>query len=220
MIQWTLIPGETGHLYSPVGLRPLDELTGAPPIGSVTVALDVRASDGSWQPTDLSEVRTSSGVITYPGLERHVDPTGLAPRRYRVRLAADFYIPNYQSTSDGIEFDAYPYNDQSPPTRIVRIPSDTLLLPAPNYPFSSYLIVLHGLVVDAAGNPVQDALVTQGAKERALTTARGAFALPLRWVAPDASVEIDASDQRTGRTGSIQVQLPAALYSNQTITIR
>jgi hypothetical protein len=96
---------------------------------------------------------------------------------------------------------------------------DTPLLPAPNYPFASHIPVLRGVVVDAAGNPVPNAYVTQGSNERALTDARGTFALPLRWVQANTAVPIDATDQRTGRSGSISIQIPGALNSSQKIPI-
>jgi hypothetical protein len=83
----------------------------------------------------------------------------------------------------------------------------------------SHIPVLRGEVVDPAGNPVPNAYVTQGNKERALTDARGTFALPLRWVQANTPTTIDATDQRTGRVGSISIQLPAALNSSQKISI-
>jgi hypothetical protein len=43
--------------------------------------------------------------------------------------------------------------------------------------------------------------------------------LPLRWVAPNTQVPVDANDQRTGRTGQIQIQLPGSLGKNQSISI-
>jgi hypothetical protein len=219
MTTWMISPAATTHLYSPVGLRLLDELTGVAPLGSVFAMLDTLDLGGSWRHTDISDVRTPSAVVTYPGLARCADVTARQPQQYRVRLAADLYIPYYLSTSDGIIFTAYPYNDANPPAVIVRMATDTLLVPAPNYPFASHIPVLRGVVVDASNKPVPNALVAQSNSERTLTDSHGTFALPLRWVEDNVATSIDANDQRTGRSGSIQIQLPDALNSNQKIAI-
>jgi hypothetical protein len=214
------IAAETTHLYSPIGLRLVDELTGAAPIGSVAATLDIRDADGSWRQTVIADVRTLSGIVAYPGLERHADISGQQPRQYRIRLTAKLYVPFYRARSDGIPFTADPYSETNPPAQIVGIATDTLLLPAPNYPFATHIAVLRGSVVDAANKPVPDVLVEQSNKERALTDARGSFALPLRWAQPGVPIAIDATDQRTGRHGSLEIQLPGALRQSQTIPIR
>jgi hypothetical protein len=220
MTTWvTTTPFEGLILYSPVGLQLLDELTSEAPIGNVQATLDILDANATWQQTDIPEVRTPSGVVTYPGLERHHDITGLQPRQYRVRLVADYYIPYYQGSQDGITFTADPYSDTQPPANAVVISTDTALLPATNYPFATYIPVLRGVVVDAANNPVPNAFVTQGNLERVLTDSRGTYALPLRWLAPNTQVPVDANDQRTGRTGQIQIQLPGSLGKSQTISI-
>jgi hypothetical protein len=219
MTTWATLAGEQIELYSPVGLRLLDELTNQPPLGSVQALLDIQDANGNWRQTDVQAVMAPSAVISYPGLERHAVVKGLPAKTYRVRLTADLYIPYYLTNSVGIQFLAYPYNDETPPAVVASLAIDTPLLPAPNYPFASHIPILRGVVVDATGNTVQNVYVTQGAVERALTDARGTFALPLRWVQPNALVAIDATDQYTGRFGSISVQLPAGLNSNQTIKI-
>lgn len=219
MTTWITTPTEFKVVYSPVGLRLLDELANQAPLGSVQAVLDIQDPGGAWRTTDIKDNRTPGAVVTYTDLERHAVVTDLQPRQYRVRLTADYYIPYYRINADGIVFTAYPYNDANPPTQIVRIPTDLPLLPAPNYPFASHIPVLRGTVVDAARKPVRDASVTQGNNERALTDVQGRFALPLRWVQPNVAVPIDAADQRTGRTGFINIQIPAALGKNQTISI-
>jgi hypothetical protein len=219
MTAWATAPADVTLMISPVGLRLLDELTNQPPLGAVQAALDILDAGGNWQQTDTQPVFTPSAVISYPGLERHTVVTGLPTRTYRVRLSADLYIPYYLINSDGIQFQAYPYNDDNPPAVVATLPIDTPLLPAPNYPYVSHIPVLRGEVVDPAGHPVPNAYVTQGNKERALTDARGTFALPLRWVQANTPTTIDATDQRTGRVGSISIQLPAALNSSQKISI-
>src|SRR5687767_12932981 len=104
------LPGERWVLYSPIGLRLVDDMTGNMPLGHVRVLLDRRDPAGNWQETKIKAVMTPSGNLTYPGLERHPDLSGPA-RRYRARIEADLYGPLYRATLDGIEFDAFPYND-------------------------------------------------------------------------------------------------------------
>jgi len=152
---WVTTVAESKVIYSPVGLRLLDELTNKAPLGSVQAVLDIQDSGGAWRTTDILDNRSPGAVVTYCGLERHAVVTGLQPRQYRVRLTADYYIPYYRINADGIVFTAYPYNDDNPPAQIVQVPMDTPLLPAPNYPFASHIPVLRGIVVDAAGKPVQ-----------------------------------------------------------------
>lgn len=140
-------------------------------------------------------------------------------QKCRVRLTADLYLPYYLQTADGIPFNVYPYNDSNPPAVISGQATDTQLLPASNYPFASHIPVVRGVVVDSLGGPVSNAYVTQSNSERALTDARGTFALPLRWAKANTPIAIDATD-RSGRTGTISVQLPAALSSSQKISIK
>jgi hypothetical protein len=216
---WITTPVEVTRLYSPVGLRVLDELTNQRPLGMVKAVLDVLAAGGNWRQTSVRPVWTPGFVLSYPGLGRHANVTGLPVQKFRVRIIADLYIPFYQASADGIPFNVYPYNDDNPPAVITGLAIDTPLVPCPNYPFQNHIPVLRGVVVDPAGNKVPNAYVTQSNKERALTDKRGTFALPLRWVKANTPTPIDATDQRTGRTGSITIQIPAALNSNQKISI-
>jgi hypothetical protein len=209
---------ERSELYSPIGLHLIDEMTGEGPLGTVTAMLDL--FDGmQWHPTEVRNVTTPGGVIIYPGLERTAQPLGKPARHYRVRLNAQWYRPLYRANLDGFEFDAYPYNDDVAPQVIATHAIDTMLLPAPHYPFPNYVPVLRGTVKDAIGKVVADVLVTQGLRERTLTDERGQFALPLRWVADGVPVTIDAADQHTGHVGSLQVTLPADLGKSHTINI-
>src|SRR5262249_34141385 len=148
---------------------------------------------------------TPGGILAYPGLERRVEVVNQAPRHYRVRIEADFYRPLYRMNFDGIEFDAYPYNNTNPPQVVTKQAQTVELTPAANYPFSSHIRVLRGKVVDATDTPIVDAEVKRGNTERVLSGEQGAFALPLRWTANGVAVAIDAIDHRTGRTGTITI---------------
>jgi hypothetical protein len=218
MTAWRRLLGENRELYSSIGVRPLDEFTGRPPAGRVRALLDARDGGGVWLPTRIPAVASPGGVFVYPMLERRAAAGG-APRRYRVRLEAQFYVPRYREFDDGIEFDVHPYNDTVPPQVITSQAANAFLLPAANYPFPTSVRVLHGRAVDVAGLGVADVTVSEDNRERVLTDQRGEFALPLRWVQDNVLVAIDAIHQRTGRTGQINVTLPGALGHNQQIII-
>lgn len=219
---WQLLPADQTVTYSPIGLRVRDDFTGRGPVGQVSAALDRR--DGTdWIATDIAGVWGPGFTLRYPGLGRQRQVVGLAPGRYRVRIAAEHYVPVYRSTVDGIEFDVHPYNDSNPPAVVAPNAVDVALTPAPTYPFPGHVAVLRGVVVDAtAGNaPVADAEVTEGTRELTVTDGRGRFALPLRWVSAGAMTPIDAVYRRStpNLTGTLVVTLPAALGGSQTVAI-
>jgi hypothetical protein len=216
--RWPSLPGERRSLYGAIGLRLVDDLTGGPPMGSVRVELDLR--DGAtWNAVDRRVLVTPGGMVTCPGLERRADPAGAGPRRYRLRLEADLYRPLYRESDDGVEFDAHPYNDETPPRSFSRSARDARLAPARGYPFPAHVRVLRGEVVDAVGDPVEDAVVSEGASDRALTDERGLFALALRTAAEGVPVQITADHQRSNTSGSVTVTLPDDLGRNQTIQV-
>jgi hypothetical protein len=223
MINWKPLPGERWLLYSPIGLRLLDDITGDQPFGTVKAVLDRQDPFGNWQETTIKAIMTPSGNLTYPGLERHSNVT-LPARHFRSRIEAEFYEPLYRAVQDGIEFDAFPYNDTNPPANFppppnLPLPTDVVLTPASNYPFPTHIPVLRGRTIDVNGDPVGDAVVSQGIQERVLTNQRGVYALPLRWVPLNVSIFIDASHPRTGRTGSIPITIPQDLGQNHDIQI-
>lgn len=210
------VPAERSFLYCPIGLRLVDEFTGAAPIGWVRATLQVE--DGpDWRETGIRV--TPSGIFAYPGLERRADPAGQPPRRYRIQLTAQYYLPEYLWNTEGIEFDAHPYNDTNPPSVIVPGAQDALLLPAPRYPFAAGLRVLRGRVTDNTGAPAPDTLVALNPTERVLTDAAGSYRLPLRWPALNANIVIDATSLKLGLATSINVNLPADLAMVQNIQL-
>ncbi|HVO01319.1 MAG TPA: hypothetical protein VMT54_03915 [Candidatus Cybelea sp.] len=218
MTVWQTIAGERLMLYSPVGLRLVDDFTGRAPFGTIRTHLDQRRANLTWLPTDIAAVRTPSDVITYPGLGRSAHPLQ-PPVRYRVRLEAEFYRPDYLLNQDAIEFDVHPYDDDNPPVVIVGVPQDVFLIPSTNYPYPGHVRVLRGSVVDNAADPVANVEVTEGVGEKVLTDDRGQFSLPLRWPPFNAALQIDALDHRTGATGQINVNLPADLSTGHIIPI-
>lgn len=220
MTAWQAIPPERLMLYSPIGLRLVDDFTGRAPTGRVRVLLDREDAAGGWEETEVRAVRTASDVVAFPGLGRSAH-AGAPPTRYRVRIDAAHYRPDYLMDSDGIEFDVHPYDDATPPFAFSALPEGLFLLPAPNYAFPNHVRVLRGEVRDAANDPVPNVEVTESVNERVLTDARGCFALPLRWAPLNGAVQIDAVDHRPNpdRTGQIIVNLPADLASGQVIVV-
>jgi hypothetical protein len=158
-------------------------------------------------------------VITWPALGRRRAPLGQPPAHYRVRIEADHYIPGYRRDQDGIEFDAFPYDDDNPPQSAPGMPDPLVLMPAPSYPFAGHLLVLRGVVVDAGGVPVPDAEVAIGTTRRTLTDARGCFALATARPSAPATLQVDAADLRSGRVGGAAVSYAPGLVASIQIAI-
>ena len=89
MRAWRTLPDERSELFSPIGLLPVDDITGRPPVGALRAFLDALQANGSWRQTDLRPKITRGGVIAYPALGRKRQPLTQPPRRYRVRVEAD-----------------------------------------------------------------------------------------------------------------------------------
>ena len=247
MIRRRPLPGESLELYSPIGLEPVDSLTGKKPLGRLRVVLDILDEQGRWRETDIKETRTPAEFIAYPGLGRSAVPTD-PPRRYRVRIQAEFYMPFYTKTpggtQDGIVFSAFPYNDAVPPVDyppnttfpdyLRKVLRKVILMPAPNYPFSNQILVLRGRVVNLLGEPIVGATVSWRNTETTLSAGGdvklptasahppGEFSLPIRPTHPDHLIkpqDIDAFDPRSTKTGKITVTIPQAVKKSQTIKI-
>lgn len=214
---WRELPSEHIALFSPVGLRLVDDFTGRAPLGPVSARLDRQVSPGVWEPTAIEPVLTPSSILTWPGLGRDSEPSSAPTRRYRARVEAAQYRPDYLQSVDGREFDAPPWDDVHDPVPVTMGPQDVYLYPATGYGFPTWVRVLRGFVEDATGGPVANVLVRQAAAERALTDERGTFALPLRWAS--SGLVVDAVDVRTGRSGSHVLNLPSDLQTSVTITI-
>ena len=79
--------------------------------------------------------------------------------------------------------------------------------------------VIHGRMRATNGQPVRDVLLEFQGLDRAMTDERGEFAFGLRRAPASGQVTIDAYHDRTGRTQSFTLQLPAALQANQDLTL-
>jgi len=82
-LQWRDSPNDHLRMLSPIGLRLIDELTGATPIGQVSCVLSFEDPPGNWRPTDVKAKRNASGIIIFPGLGRTRDVDVTPPRHYR-----------------------------------------------------------------------------------------------------------------------------------------
>jgi hypothetical protein len=214
---WREVRSEHLALFSPIGLRLIDDFTGRAPLGRVSARLDRQVSAGVWEPTTMDAVLTPSSILTWPGLGRESEPSTAPTRRYRARVEAAQYRPDYLQSLDGREFDAPPWDNDHDPVPVTTGPQDLYLYPSTGYGFPTWVRVLRGFVEDVTGGPVANVLVHEAAVERTLTDERGTFSLPMRWAA--SGLVVDAIDVRTGRTGSHVLNLPSDLQSNVTITI-
>lgn len=219
MSGWRILAENRTSLFSPIGLLPRDDLTGRAPVGTLRAWLDAQEAGGAWRPTDVKALVTRGGVIAYPALGRRRAPVGQPPLRYRVRVEASHYIPSYRRDRDGIEFEAFPYDDANPPQAAPDLPVRLALMPAPAYPFPSHFTVLRGAVVDSASNGVPDAEVSIANTRRTLTDARGCFALAIPRPTAPATVTLDAAELRTGRIGGVTVQVIPGLAADIQIAI-
>lgn len=219
MRSWRVLPDNRTSLFCPIGLIPRDDLTGRGPVGTLRTWLDAQEAGGSWRPTDVKALISRGGVITYPALGRRRNPVGQAAVRYRVRVEADHYIPSYRRDRDGIEFDAFPYDDANPPQIAPDLPQALVLMPGPTYPFPSHLAVLRGAVVDSAGDGVPSAEVSIATARRTLSDVRGCFALAIPRPTAPTTVTVDAADLRTGRVGGATVLVTPGLAADIQIAI-
>ena len=206
-------------LYSGIGIRALDDFTGLPPVYPVYAQLEAQDNAGVWQTVEADAVVTPTGIISYPALGRSAHATAQPQQAYRTRLLSDFYRPDYLINTDAIPFVVHPYDDQNPPANFPTIPQTVMLMPASGYPYPGHIRLVHGVVLDNANQPVANAEISEGARERVLSDERGVFTLPLRWPALNAAVVLDAIDHRTGRTDQININLPGDLSQGHTFTV-
>lgn len=241
MTTWVVKDDERSVMYSPVGLKLIDDFTGTAPTpfrvvprltgparGNASVEL-LRVDGTDLVATGIRPVLTPSTVLAYPALGRDKTPTITPPTDYEVRIDCDWYRPLYRATATGVRFTAFPYDDDTPPASFPSAPDELRLLPGPAYPHPAGVAMLRGKVVDATAAPVVDALVSAtvavGAltrTERTLSGDGGSYALPLRWAATATVVTVTADHTPPGgpnRTGSTSVTIPDDLATGRTITV-
>ncbi|NBH11730.1 carboxypeptidase regulatory-like domain-containing protein [Amycolatopsis sp. SID8362] len=231
-------PLESSVLHSPAWFVPFDEFAQRARSADVTTELarfDPAAN--AWEVQETPAIRTPSAVIAYPELGRRRGP-GAQPERFRVRFSAIGFAPLYPADGEdfdasltGVEFTAYPYDDDTPPA-VAGEPRVVRLLPSVAFPYGPGVRTVYG-VVRANGVPVANALVEahgvtsrDGApwQERTLTSAAGAFRLPLRWEGepvtglPEQVFHLSATE-RPGRTGALDVRLPSGRNTKHVIEI-
>jgi hypothetical protein len=238
--RYALLAEERRAVYSPAWLIPYDDFRRRPSTDGLRVELD-RWDGAAWTPADVAALRTPGGVIAYPGLGRRSWPAEPGPQLYRSRLAGpglhalylaengDFYADRV-----GVEFLAFPYDDEHPP-EILAQPQLVRLLPGPSFGFPPGTRVVRGVVRRAeTAQPVANALVESRGQaapdgvdwyERALSGPDGAFRLSLRW--PGEAPE-DRPHEQTfrltatespDRTGALVIRLPDDLYRVHVVEI-
>jgi hypothetical protein len=218
MTEWRVIPGGRRVSFCAVALDLRDEFTGAPAFGPISLDLDLRHG-ADWVPTAIRPTQNLGGIFLYTGLGRALDPAAVPLFRIRIRISAEYYRPAYQMTDDAIEFDVPSYNDSTPPVLSPLVPVAVLMLPSAGYPFGGHVRRIHGRILDSGGAPLADARVEADSVERVMTGPSGAFALPLRWQAANASVNVVVSYPRSGLSAVRSFTLPADLSGNHDITV-
>ncbi|MFP5390720.1 MAG: carboxypeptidase-like regulatory domain-containing protein [Gammaproteobacteria bacterium] len=218
-MSFSVLASERSLMVSQIGLRLVDEFTGAAALQAVEASLALRTGAGAWQPLPIQPVLAPSGTLLYPGLGRSAHVAVAPVVRYRVTLQSSFYRPDYLRTQDALEFDIHPYDNEHAPVLAPNLPQTVLLLPSAQYPHAPFMRTLRGITVDSGGAPIPNVEITQGVAERVLSDERGVFVLPLRWVAPSGNVVFDAHDHRSGRTDQLTLTLPHDLRQSQTFTL-
>ncbi|MCP3143400.1 carboxypeptidase-like regulatory domain-containing protein [Pyxidicoccus xibeiensis] len=216
-IRWT--PGAESPDWSPISLavQPWDHHTHGPPLAAPRLVLEREGPAGTWQRVRTPPVSTPSGILAWSGLEHRRFAQGVAPVRYRLTVDTELYVPAFRESRDDEPLQIQPYDDRGPPPPPAA-PLRLLLYPSVAYPFEPRIPVLRGTVEDAQHRPVRDALLGHGPRERVLTDAKGAFALPLRQASPG-TASIHVSD-RQGRADIATITLPQSLTSAVTFTLR
>jgi len=224
---------EHSTLFAGLGVQLIDEFESVPaqgfevaPLGWTNIEVAIDDGGGAFRTIDPLTVRTPSGVIWFPYLERYADARGRTPRTYRVRVSAQFYVPRYSYDADGIDLQVAPYDDVNPPTFVPALPQKIGLLPAAMYPHADAVPVLRGSVVDTVGVPVVNALVSWFdptlQTDSVLTDVDGEFSLPMRRAPRDTPININAQrppPPAGGRSGDTIVRIPQDLSTFHTIQI-
>ena len=212
MTEWRRLSDRTVQ-YAPIALRPIDDFTADSPIVETTFVLD-RKVGTRWVETGIEAVRTPSGLTIWPGLGRVRFVAAEPVAKYRVRFAdpnsLGIYRPAFAFALDGLEFDVASWNDTNPPASLPDTPALVYLYPGVSYPFPKSVPLLRGRTVDAANNPLANALVT-GGTDNVVSDERGGFALPIRLSASPNSIVVTAEHQRSNTAGDVTVSLPGGL---------
>jgi len=220
MTAWQTLAGSM-MLHVPIALRAVDDFTGRAPVSPVQFALD-RQNGTRWIETSIDPVRSTSGIIAWPGLGRVQDPATAPVAQYRVRFVDPddqrLYRPAYGFQLDGLTFAVSPWNDVVPPAAVPVSPELVFLQPGVRYPFPRAIPLLRGRTLDSGGNPLVDARVT-GTTDHVLSDQTGSFCLPIRLATAATSLLVIADHNRTGTSGDVTVALPGGLASNVNIQL-
>ena len=226
---------EDSALYAGFGIQLIDDFESVAaqgsevaPIGWTKIELAIDEGGGVFRTIDppYQVVRGANGVLWFPYLERYADARGRAPRTYRVRVSAQFYVPSYTYTADGVDLQVAPYDPVNPPAFVPTLPTKIHLLPTAMYPYPAAVPVLRGSIIDTSNAPVVAAQVSwiDGTlqTDTVLTDADGEFSLPMRRAPRDTPIDIHAErppPPAGGRSGDTIVRIPQDLSTFHTIQI-
>lgn len=220
--QWRERPDLTRTDRVSFAVRLTDLVTRDAPLGEPGIILEREEPAGTWtriDPETARAVRTGSGLLAYFHLEHRRYAAGLPPVPYRFTIVSPLYVPRSRATSDWEVVSVQPYDDVGTLPPAPAAPVAVELCPSLLYPFPANAPVIRGTVTDkVTGAPLADTLVFGGPTGRAITDARGRYALPLLGAPFGVAIAIGAVD-RLNRNGLANITLPGGLSKAVDITI-
>ena len=179
----TFVSPEERLAATPLWLRLVDEFTGRPPAGPLEVLLERRVGV-AWVPMEHAHQVSSRGDLGFLDLGR-TRPGEAGTFDVRVTVSAPHTQAATPAGSASVTRTINRWSAQAPP---VPVPVTVRFFPTPAYSFGPGTPLLPGRAVNAAGEPVDRAMVSvsetirgTAVVERTLTGADGWFRLPLRW---------------------------------------
>ena len=202
---------------SPLWLRLVDSFTGRPPQGPVKVRLELRRGT-EWEPLAWPHHLTGGGDLGFVGLGRSArDPAQTFD--VRVTVAVPRTQPSTATGAASVTATLSTWSDASPPS---PVPTELTFFPMTDYSFGANVPLLSGRVLDAAGRPVDRAVVTvteivrgSPVDELTLTDTDGWFRLPVRWSSGATQVDVTSG----ALTGSAAFTVPDDLATVARITV-
>jgi hypothetical protein len=220
-VTWRIRSDLTDWTRPSLALRLFDVFTGDAPQTPFTLRLERAEPTGRWAKVDVKPQGFSAGVTSFFALERRVNAVGLPPALYRFTVESELYLPEFRRARDFETTTVAPWDGRTVPMPPPPVPIAVPLCPTTKYAFPTETPIVRGVVREASGVPVRDALVFGGAAgSRTITEKSGAFALPLPGVPFAAPIAIGVAD-RIGRsaTQNVTFTLPGGLSQSLTFTL-
>lgn len=211
-------PAVSVLIRTPAVVLPVDDVAGLPPATMPVMRLLAGAGPDAPELSTPAR-RTVSGNVVFPGLDWPAGrPPPVAALTYRLMVEPDAVLR--PDRPDGYPIVVPPDLAGWP----VRIP--VVLLAGPAYPYLRHVPVVHGRVLDPAGAPLADAVVTvldTGAPNppapfaRAATDHLGRFSAGLPRLASDHVLVLRAA--AGGTTGADHPLAPADFHRSVDLTV-